>query len=224
MASALRQSLAASDPIVQLSFSPPYCQAMNPVENAVRHAFYLVNFFLAQAYLSMLAWCDMLLASVYVLNTLPRPQSRHVDLHTKSPIELATGAKPDMSRQIAAPGQLVVVHRTGASASACAQTATLCYHIMPSGAGSLVRDVRTWRSFVSYHVRPVRHEVDGIAAQAVAVSQALASGAMRDGSGLLSASAVEVSASVRALQARRQLWEAPSGPIALLDPITGLAV
>jgi hypothetical protein len=100
VASALRHSLAATSPVVQLSFSPPYCQAMNPVENAVRHAYYLLNFFLAQAYLSMLAWCDMLLASVHVLNTLPRPQSRHVELRTKSPVEMATGAKPDMPRQL----------------------------------------------------------------------------------------------------------------------------
>ena len=54
--SALRQSLAASPPIVQLSFSPPYCQAMNPVENSVRQAYYLMNFFLARAHLPMLAW------------------------------------------------------------------------------------------------------------------------------------------------------------------------
>ena len=58
VASALRHSLAATSPVVQLSFSPPYCQAMNPVENAVRHAYYLLNFFFAQAYLSMLAWPD----------------------------------------------------------------------------------------------------------------------------------------------------------------------
>ena len=118
----------------------------------------------------------------------------------------------------------MVVHHDGAHASACAPTGSLAYYVRPSGGGSLVRDVRSWRSFVSYHVRPVRHEIDGIAAQAVAVSHALASGVMRDGAGLLSASAAEVSASVRALQARRRLWEAPPGPIALLDPISGLAI
>ena len=51
---------------------------MNPIENAVRHAYYLLNFFLAQAYLTMLAWCDMLSAAVSALNQLPRPQSAHV--------------------------------------------------------------------------------------------------------------------------------------------------
>jgi hypothetical protein len=187
-ASALKRMLDSSPPHVALTFSPPYCQAMNPVENAVRHAYYLLNFFLAQAHLTMKAWCDMLAAAVMVLNTLPRPQSRHLPLRTKSPLELATGVKPDLSRFIAAPGQLVVVHRDGAKASACAKTASLALFVQPSGAGYLVRDVATWRSFVTYHVRPFHHEIDGIAAQAVAVSHALATGSTRAGSGLLLAS------------------------------------
>jgi hypothetical protein len=197
---------------------------MNPVENAVRHAYYLLNFFLAQAHLTMLAWCDMLAAAVMVLNTLPRPQSRHLPLRTKSPLELATGVKPDLSRFIAAPGQLVVVHRDGAKASVCAKTASLALFVQPSGAGYLVRNVATWRSFVAYHVRPVHHEIDGIAAQAVAVSHALATGTTRAGSGLLSASAQAVSDSVRSLSAARPLWASPPGPIAILDPVSGLAV
>ena len=223
-ASALRNSLAASPPAGLLTFSPPYCQAMNPVENAVRHAYYLMNFFMAQAYLTMLAWSDMLLAAVAALNYLPRPQSRNELLRVKSPHEIATGVKPDLSTHIAAPGQLVVVHHAGAKASGCVPTAALCYYVKPSGAGSLVRDVRSWRCFVSYHVRPVRHEIDGIAAQAVAVSHVITSGNMRDGVGLLSASAAEVAASVRSLQAQRPLWGGAAGPIALLDPVTGLAV
>ena len=223
-ASALRASLAAASPHVELTFSPPYCQAMNPVENAVRHAYYLMNFFLAQAHLTMLAWCDMLIAAAGVLNCLPRPQSRNVLLRTQSPFEFATGAKPDLSSHIAAPGQLVVAHIAGAKASACLPTGTLCYYVKPSGAGSLVRDVKSWRCFVAYHVRPVRHEIDGIAAQAIAVSHALTSGFMRNSSGLLGANADQVSASVRGLQSRHSLWGAPAGPIALLDPISGLAV
>jgi hypothetical protein len=153
-ASALRASLAAAPPHVELTFSPPYCQAMNPVENAVRHAYYLMNFFLAQAHLTMLAWCDMLVAAAGVLNCLPRPQSRNVLLRTQSPFEIATGAKPDLSSHIAAPGQLVVAHIAGAKASACLPTGTLCYYVKPSGAGSLVRDVKSWRCFVVYHVAP----------------------------------------------------------------------
>jgi hypothetical protein len=70
----------------------------------------------------------------------------------------------------------------------------------------------------------VHHEVDGIAAQAVAVSHALATGSMREGSGMLSASAQDVASSVRQLQAERSLWAPPPGPIAILDPVTGLAV
>jgi hypothetical protein len=41
-----------------------------------------MNFFLAQAHLSMLAWCDMLQAAVSVLNSLPRPQSCNRSLRT----------------------------------------------------------------------------------------------------------------------------------------------
>jgi hypothetical protein len=33
---------------------------MKPEEGAVGHLYHLLNFFLAQAYLSMLAWCDIL--------------------------------------------------------------------------------------------------------------------------------------------------------------------
>ncbi len=94
----------------------------------------------------------------------------------------------------------MVEHRAGAHASGCALTVSFAYYVHTSGAGSLVRDVRTWRSFVSYYMQPVRHEIGGIAAQAVAVSQTLASGTIRDGAGLLSAIAVEVSESLRTLQ------------------------
>ena len=101
-----------------------------------------------------------------MLNSLPRPQSCNRSLRTASPLELANGSKSDLSLQIAAPGQLVVVHHDGAHASACAPTGSLAYYVRPSGGGSLVRDVRSWRSFVSYHVRPVRHEIDGFGCDA----------------------------------------------------------
>jgi hypothetical protein len=52
-------------------------------------------------------------------------------------------------------------------------------------------------------VRPVHHEVDGIAAQAVAMSHALATGSMRADTDMLSASAQEVASSVRRLQVER---------------------
>ena len=85
--------------------------------------YFLLNFFLAQAHLSMLAWCDILRASVCILNCLPRPQSSNLALRLKSPNELATGSKPDISHFIAALGQLVAIHKDGAKASACAPTA-----------------------------------------------------------------------------------------------------
>jgi hypothetical protein len=73
-------------------------------------------------------------------------------------------------------------------------------------------------------VRPVHHEVDGIAAQAVAVSHDLATGSMRSDTDMLSASAQEVASSVRRLQIERPLWAPPSGPITILDPVSGIAV
>ena len=163
------------------------------------HLFHLLNFFLAQAFLSMLAWCDILRAAARVLNCLPRPQSSIVALRTASPHELATGVKPDLSLFIAAPGQLMAVHEEGRKASACVQNARLAFYIMPSGGGSLVRDVDSWRSFVTFHAKPVSSSVNGIAAQAIAVSHALNSPALRDDIGFNAASSTAVSSSVRRL-------------------------
>ena len=47
---------------------------------------------------------------------------------------------------------------------------------------------------------------------------------MRADTGMLSASAAEVASSVCRLQVERPLWAPPSGPIAILDPVSGLAV
>jgi hypothetical protein len=79
----------------------------------------------------MLAWCDILRASAGILNCLPRPQSSNLALRLKSPDELATGKRPDVTHYIAAPGQLVAIHKSGAKASACEPTAQLGYFIMP---------------------------------------------------------------------------------------------
>ena len=106
------------------------------MEDAVGHLYHLLNFFLAQAYLSMLAWCDMLRAAARVLNCLPRPQSSNLALRTSSPDELATGKKPDLSEFIGAPGQLMAVHDAGSKSSACVQTAWLST-FTPAGGGPL---------------------------------------------------------------------------------------
>jgi hypothetical protein len=55
LAADLHLALRAELPHVVVTFSPPYAQAMNPVEGAVGHLFHLLDFFLAQAYLFMLA-------------------------------------------------------------------------------------------------------------------------------------------------------------------------
>ena len=128
-------ALQREQPHVSVTFSPPHTQALNPVEGAVGHLYHLLNFFLAQAYLSMLAWCDMLRAAARVLNCLPRPQSSNLALRTSSPDELATGKKPDLSEFIGAPGQLMAVHDAGSKSSACVQTARLAFYIHPSGGG-----------------------------------------------------------------------------------------
>jgi hypothetical protein len=199
---------------------------LNPVEGAVGHLYHLLNFFLAQAYLSMLAWCDILRAATRVLNCLPRPQSSIIALRTSSPDELATGKKPDLSQFIAAPGQLMAVHEAGSKSSACVQTARLAFYIHPSGGGSLVRDIGTWRTYVTYHAKPVSSSVNGIAAQAISVSHALNSAALRGNIGFNGASADAVSSSVRELVGKggTAMWAAHApNTVALLDPITGLA-
>ena len=55
LAADLHLALTQEMPHVSVTFSPPYSQALNPVEGAVGHLFHLLNFFLAQSYLSMLA-------------------------------------------------------------------------------------------------------------------------------------------------------------------------
>jgi hypothetical protein len=85
----------------------------------------------------------VVVACASVLNCLPRTQASCVSLRTSSPDELATKLKPDLSRQIAAPGQLVALHTDGAKSSQCKQTASLGYYIKPCGGGWLVRDVKT---------------------------------------------------------------------------------
>jgi hypothetical protein len=194
-------ALLSEQPHVTVTFSPPHTQALNPVEGAVGHLFHLLNFFLAQAYLSMLAWCDILRASARVLNCLPCPQSSILALRVKSPDELATGKKPDLSRFIGARGQLMAVHEPASKASACEGKARLAFYIMPSGGGSLVRDVATWRSFITYHAKVVSSSVNGIAAQAIAVSHALNTSALRSKIGMNAASAQDVSYCVRRLVA-----------------------
>jgi hypothetical protein len=93
----------------------------------------------------------------------------------------------------------MAVHEPGSNASACNRKARLALYVMPSGGGSLVRDVVTWRSYVTHHARVVSSDVNGIAAQAVAVSHALNTPAVRSRIGFNAASATEVSSSVRRL-------------------------
>ena len=97
----------------------------------------------------------------------------------------------------------------------------------PAGGGSLVRDVASWRTYVTYHAKTVSSSVNGVAAQAIAVSHALNTAALRNGLGFNGASAAQVSDSVRALFGTNGtgLWaEHAPNTVALLDPITGLAV
>jgi len=73
--------------------------------------------------------------------------------------------------------------------------------------------------------KPISSSVNGIATQAIAVSHALNSPALRGPSGLGAASAPAVTDSVRRLVGHGGLWStcAPS-VVAILDPLTGLAV
>ena len=150
----------------------------------------------------MLAWCDILCAAANVFNSLPRPQSSKLALSKMSPDELASGVKLDLSTWIAAPGQLMALHAVEKKAIACTRTARLGLFICPSGGNSLMRDVSSWRLFVTFHAKSASSCVYGIAAQAIAVKHALNTSAERGHIGLHDASAgfVTQSAPRRALQ------------------------
>ena len=69
---------------VEFIHSPPYTQALNPVECAVRQLYHLMNFFLQKGHLSVMCWLDMARAAAYAMNRLPHPQSKHKERRLKS--------------------------------------------------------------------------------------------------------------------------------------------
>jgi hypothetical protein len=196
---------------------------MNPVENAVRHAYYLMNFFLECGHLSPLCWMDMALAAVYVMNRLPHPQSKVRRRRAASPYELVYRRKPDLSDLIAGPGELVVVDWIGAKASAGEQTGEHCYYIMPSEAGHLVRSFRTGKTRVSKSIRTLSSPRETVQ-QMVSLRHTMKAGTFRDGSGLEGSSAAAVAsagASLLADEVRRGGSSNPDDYFVLLDPVSG---
>ena len=131
-------SLPISDNIT-FTHSPPYTQALNPVECAARQLYHLMNYYLQCGNLSVLSWVDMLQAAAYSMNHLPHPQSRDRTRRVQSAEEIMTGRKPDLSKMIAGPGELVIVDLPGAKASGGAPTGTHCIFIHPTEGGYLVR-------------------------------------------------------------------------------------
>ena len=53
---------------ITFTHSPPYTQALNPVECAARQLYHLMNFYLQCGNLSVLSLVDMLQAAAYSMN------------------------------------------------------------------------------------------------------------------------------------------------------------
>ena len=202
--------------------SPPHTQALNPVECAVRQLYHLLNFFLEQGSLTMLAWHDLLIASVYARNRLPQPQSRRMELRSRSPQELATQKRPDLS-DIAAPGSLVAVLRDGAKSSACKAVADLAIYVCPGGAGHLARRLRDQALVFTRNMRPLPPTYS--VGRALSYAHTQHNGLLRDGHGVNCAVATAVTAAARSLfDAARASGSTVSADYALvlLNPLTGL--
>jgi hypothetical protein len=208
---------------VEFVHSPPYTQALNPVECAVRQLYHLMNFFLQKGHLSVMCWLDMARAAAYAMNRLPHPQSKHTERRSKSAYELVTGRKPDLSDMIAGPGELVVADFVGAKAKSGSNTGAFAYFIMPNEGGWLVRSFETNKISTTHDVRrlssPGKEMSDLIAAR-----HALRTGMFRDGSGLAGAPASAVASgrlSLLADAARNGGSDNPYHYLVLLDPGTG---
>ena len=76
---------------LRIKHSPPYTQALNPVENIMARIVFKMNFFLHQGHLALVWWEDMFSAAVVVLNGIPRIHSRDALKRTQSPKEIAYG-------------------------------------------------------------------------------------------------------------------------------------
>ena len=144
---AVRAYLEGSARSLSFTRSPPYSQALNPVEGACTRLYYNMNFFLHLAMLNMVAWYDMLRAAVYAFNVTPHVHSERLDLRSKTPYELSRGVRPDLSHQIAHPGQMVALLSHGTKSSAGADRSVLGYYICPSellaGSGWLCREYKS---------------------------------------------------------------------------------
>ena len=101
----LDEWLSSSHPDLTIKHSPPHTQAMNPAENMCGQAYYKMNYYLLNAFLSTRWWEDMLSAAIAVLNCIVRINSRDKTRKRKSPIEITTGKRPDLSDFQAPPRQ-----------------------------------------------------------------------------------------------------------------------
>jgi hypothetical protein len=91
--------------VVEQAF--PGTQAANKVAGAARHVSHLVSCLMEDSRLSMLAWHDMLMAAVWIVNRRPS-----VTVSGEcTPFELATGLKPHLSEMRVQPGRLVGCRR-----------------------------------------------------------------------------------------------------------------
>ena len=215
----VRSYLESSPRSLSFTRSPPFTQALNPVEGACTRLYYLMNFFLHLAMLNMVAWYDMMRAAVYAFNMTPHLRSTRLDLRSKTPYEISRGAPPDLSLQVAHPGQMVAILSHGTKSSAGADRSILGYYICPSsmlaGSGWLCREYKSRILRESGHLyvmppfkgssAPERSVATGgiltsdLAPRSVALHHALDSDLFRGGHGIMTPDAEVCVSQARAL-------------------------
>ena len=142
----------------------------------------------------MLAWHDILRAAVWIVNRRPSVTASGMC----TPLELATGLKPNLSELRIQPGRLVGCHRLSGHSTSLSIGSELGYLICPDqgSAGYLVRSFKSNDIFRTNCIVPFNSPATH---QVIAARHALHPGVMR--TGLLGSSAV-ADGTLRLLRAR----------------------
>jgi hypothetical protein len=119
----------------------PGTHAVATVAGAARHVAHLASRFMEDSRLSALAWYDMLMAAVWIVNRRPSVTAPG----TCTPFELATGLKPNLSELRVQPGRLVGCRRLSGHSTSLSIGSELGYLICPDqgSAGYLVRSFKS---------------------------------------------------------------------------------
>jgi hypothetical protein len=139
---------------VTMDRSPPYTQALNPVERSTRRFNQLMYDNLRSQYLSAWPWAAMALAATQQLNYTSVPGASHKFLREMTRYEALRGHPPDASAWGAAPGSPCYVKIEGSSASSLQPTALVALYVCPNyhGPTSYVINLATMQLVATAHV------------------------------------------------------------------------